>query len=179
MTTGFPLTRSALTVLGEQWPLAMDQDALRAQASERVVPVLDPVELQRQWAVVLQDILHCYSVGTVELRTWQAPFTNRVGPRPQVSRLVALQAGRGSVVTNQRHEPVTLDAVGKCLARLADGTRDRPALLACLQDAVAAGELILQENDRPLRDGEESPAILEAALDQSLQAFARCALLVA
>jgi methyltransferase-like protein/SAM-dependent methyltransferase len=178
VTTAFPLTRSALDILGEHWPLAVEESSLLAQVSDRVVPGLGRSELEQQWPVVLQDMLHCYSTGTVELRTWQAPFTNRVGAKPQVSRLVALQARHGSMVTNQLHEPVSLDAVGKCLAPVMDGTRDRGALLSHLEEAVKSGALVLHENDRPLTDGGQTREILERALDQALLAFARCAVLV-
>ena len=127
---------------------------------------------------MLQDLLHCYSTGTVELRTWQAPFTNRVGSKPRVSALVALQAPHGSVVTNQRHGPVSLDAVTTCLVPVLDGSRDRPALLSHLRHAVERGDLILREDGRPLTDGAQASEILEGALDQALESLARCAILV-
>jgi methyltransferase-like protein len=178
VTTEFPFTRSALSALSEYWPLAMDQDSLFALSRERTVPGPAPSELERQWEVVLQDMLHCYSSGTVEVRTWQAPCTNRVTATPRVSRLVMHQAGAGSQVTNQRHEPITLDAVGRCLATVLDGTRDRDALLSHLANAVDNGDLILNENERPVTDRARSQQVLAAALDQTLGSFARAALLV-
>jgi methyltransferase-like protein/2-polyprenyl-3-methyl-5-hydroxy-6-metoxy-1,4-benzoquinol methylase len=178
VTTGFPLTRAALGVLSESWPASLDQQTLRTLASDRLTSALDEAQLDEQWAIVLQDLLHCYSSGAVELRTWQAPFANRVSERPQVSGLAAHQARSGSLITNQRHEPVTLDVVGKCLVPVLDGTRDRGALLTHLGDAVARGALVLSSDGQPVSDEGQVRQALGGALGQALDSFAQSALLV-
>lgn len=179
VTTDFPLTRAALSVLAEYWPLALDQETLLALASERVVAVPDEGESEKQWAVVLDDLLRCYTFGGVDLRTWQAPCTNRVTVKPRVSGLVAQQARKGRTVTSQRHEPVELDPLGIFLASLLDGTHDRAALLRELTGAVARGELVIKRADEPVTDARGDQEILASAIDEGLRIFARRALLVA
>ncbi|MGD2068480.1 MAG: class I SAM-dependent methyltransferase [Gemmatimonadota bacterium] len=177
VTTSFPLTHAVLEVLAEQWPRALDQDTLRALACERLDGALD-LPLEEAWEVVLGDMLHCYSQGAVELRTWQAPCENRVGERPRVSNLVAEQVRTTEVVTNQLHMPVRLDAASKCLVPMLDGTRDRAALLAGLVDCVARGELNVTEDGREVTDQEVLRAGLGEALNGALKSFARAGLLV-
>jgi methyltransferase-like protein/SAM-dependent methyltransferase len=175
--TDFPLTRAALAVLGERWPTAVDQETLLALAADRVTPAPAAEALRQQWAVVLDDMLHCYSTGAVELHTWQAPCVARVSPRPSVSRMVAYQARAGSIVTNQRHEPVTLDVVGERLVPLLDGTRGREALLSEMGRVVAAGGLVLRQDGRAISGPADAVEALAAALHQTLESFARRALL--
>lgn len=178
VATDFPLTRAALTVLGEHWPLALDQQALRALASERLTPAPPQAELETQWATVLDDMLHCYSCGTVELRTWQAPCTPRVTARPQVTRLVREQARAGVSVTSQHHEAVALDLLGRSLASLLDGSHDRDALLGELLAKVARGELVLERDGEAVTGDGERQEALTIEVDKTLRSFARRALLV-
>ncbi|HZD05314.1 MAG TPA: class I SAM-dependent methyltransferase, partial [Longimicrobiales bacterium] len=127
VATTFPLTHAVLEVLGEHWPQALDQETLSVLARERLPAAPDRGHQAEGWEVVREDMLHCYTRGAIELRTWQAPCMNRVSERPEVSRLAAAQARGDGRVTNQRHEPVSLDVVGRHLARMLDGTRDRAA----------------------------------------------------
>jgi methyltransferase-like protein/trans-aconitate methyltransferase len=177
--TTFPLTQAALTVLGQHWPMALDQTTLRSMAVERVGSPPTGDQLQQQWTVVLEDILHCYSTGTMELHTWHAPCVNHVSLKPQVSRMVAQQARAGSLVTNQRHEATGLDTLGTYVAPLLDGTRDRDALVVALADCVARGDIGLREGPPSLTGGEYTIEVLAGALHQTLDTFARRALLVA
>jgi methyltransferase-like protein len=178
VATEFPLTHAALSVLSEYWPVALDQPTLRALACERLASAPEGNELEQQWQIVLDDVLHCYANGAVELHTWQAPCTNRVSSEPRVSRLVAHQVRKGTVVTNQRHEMVPLDPVGKCLAAVVDGTRDRAALVAEVMARIATGELVLEEEGRPVTEKALSQQAAAMAVDQTLGSFARHALLV-
>lgn len=178
VATDFPLTQAALTVLSEHWPRALDQETLLALASERLESARTETSRQDQWPIVLDDLLHCYSKGAVELRTWQASFTTFVSSTPKVSALVAHQARAGAQVTNLRHETVTLDPVGKCLVPLLDGMRDRADLLDVLAACVARGELVPKEGSEPIVDAEPRRDALGSALDQTLVSFARRALLM-
>lgn len=178
VATSFPLTRAALEVLGEHWPRAVDLASLRTLACDRLDEPPAAPELGEQWTIVLKDMLHCYSRGAVELHAWQAPCVSHVSARPEVSRLVAAQARSGGVVSNQRHEPVTLDVVAQRLAPILDGTRDHADLLADLIEGVSRGELTVEgDGGEPLGEAEVREA-LTTALDRALESFARGALLV-
>jgi hypothetical protein len=75
------------------------------------------------------------------------------GPSPVARPLARWQAGRGPRLTSLRHETIGVDEFGRRVARLLDGTRDRPALLTELRRAVAAGEPMVQRDGELVRDG--------------------------
>lgn len=178
IATEFTLTRAALGVLSESWPLALDPPTLRTLVCERLTCALDGELLEEHWRTVLDDLLHCYATGAVEAHTWQAAGTNRVTARPRVSRLTAQQARTATVVTNRRHEAVALDPVGKSLAPVLDGTRDHAMLVAEMVSRITSGELVVEEDGRPTTD----ETLLQATsrtVDHTLSMFARHALLVA
>jgi methyltransferase-like protein/SAM-dependent methyltransferase len=177
VATPFPLTHAALAVLSEHWPSGLQLEALRARACERL-GVADEAQLDQDWAVVLDDMLHCYASGAVELRAWQAPLTHQVSSTPLVSRLVAQQVRHAPLVTSQRHEAVSLDVVGRCLAPLLDGTRDRAALIAGLLDRIADREITLEQDGNDINDEALSHEALATVTDETLTSFARRALLV-
>lgn len=178
VTTEFPLTRAALTVLSEHWPLALDQETLLAEATARLTPAPDLARLEHDRSVTLEHLLHCYSTSAIDLRTWQVPCTNQVSPTPRISRLAAYQARSGTAVTNQLHATVRLDLVGRQLVPILDGTRDRPALRAELTAATTRGDLTLERDGQAVNDEAEVRGILETALDQALNSLARQGLLV-
>jgi hypothetical protein len=78
----------------------------------------------------------------VNLHADQIPAAVGISECPLVSRLALLQQDQG-IITNQRHERVELDDLGKFLLPLLDGTHGRGALLAAVAphiegDAAAA-----------------------------------------
>ena len=178
VATTFPLTRAALGVLGDHWPNALDQGTLRTMARDRLGTVPEAGTSEASWEVVMQDMLHCCSTGAAEMRTWPAPCVNRVSEKPEVSRLAAHQAPAGRLITNQRHEAVPLDVVGRCLAPILDGTLDRAALLSALMAAVARGDLNVESDGRHVTDEGAMESALASALDRTLDTFRRRALLV-
>lgn len=178
VTAELPLTHAALSVLGEHWPLALDQDTLLSLASERVASAPGGAHPGQQRDAMLQDLLHCYSSGALELRTWPVPCTHQVTATPRVSALAMHQARIGPLVTNQRHEPIMLDPLGRCLVEALDGSRDRVALLSRLSESVERGELQLDLHGWPLTDRLQKERVLAAALDQTLHVFKRGAMLV-
>lgn len=175
--TTFPLTREVLRELYERWPAALDQETLRRGAAERLARAGGTTD-EEAWAVVRHDLLHCFSRGTVELHTWQAPFETEVSSTPRVSPLAARQAESEPWVTNRRHEPIVLDPVARFLVKLLDGGRDRASLLVELEGAVARRELTIERDGRPVTERESTSRILEDALDQTLRRLADRALLV-
>jgi methyltransferase-like protein len=114
----------------------------------------------------------------VEFRTWQAACKKKVSTHPKVSRLTAYQITRGETVTNQRHENVTLDAIGKELIRILDGKRDHKALWEHLKNHVEAGALVIRQEGVLLTNKDRIQQFLDQALKQTLKSLADSALLV-
>ena len=177
--TDFPPTKVALAVLNHHWPRAIDQDRLKQEACKQLGKGHTSDITDKDWNTVLGDLLHCYSQNIIELHTWQASWEINVSERPKVSRLAAYQSSNKLPITNQRHEHVTLDAIGNELVRILDGNRDHQALLTHLKKTVAAGTLRLRKDGEFLKDPDLIESTLSQALEKTLSKFAETALIEA
>jgi methyltransferase-like protein len=127
------------------------------------------------------NLLKAYSYGgdLVELHVHAPRMAREASARPVASPLARYQAQRAHLVTNLRHERVTLDAFNRHLLRYLDGNHDRAALLErFLAGPVAEGALKVQQNGAPVEDAGEIEATLAEALESNLYGLARAALLV-
>jgi methyltransferase-like protein len=178
--TTFPLTKAALVVLREWWPRAVDLDTLSKEANRLLDSAQVPYETddQKNQKILVQDLLHCYSVNLVEFHTWQADFVTEVSERPRVSRLAAYLGGQDRPVVNQRHELVNLDLVSKELVCVLDGTRDHAGLIKRLGELVEDGSLVVREDSERLKDGTKLRSALKKILGQTLVKLAGAAMLV-
>jgi hypothetical protein len=120
------ITKAAAVVLARHWPMAVTFDELHAQ-SRALLAGPDP-STENERGLLASDLMRCYGAGVVELRSVPSPFVTHVGERPVASALVRLQAGRGTRVTNRRHELLTLDQDLCRLLGLLDGSRSRSDL---------------------------------------------------
>lgn len=82
-------------------------------------------------------LVGAYGAGAIELHVHVPPLAAEAGERPVAPAVARAQAAVGSRVTNLWHENVDLDdPCARRLVALCDGTRDRPALVAALGDAL-------------------------------------------
>lgn len=72
-----------------------------------------------------------------------------------------------------------MDAVGRKLLVMLDGTRDRYALLEELGRLVVSGQIIIEREGKAISDTEAALNFLAGELDHNLAAIARLALLTA
>ncbi len=177
--TDFPLTKSALRVLKGYWPRAIRFDHLFREANRFLGHHHPYEEDQEKQQALAEDILHCYVANIVELHTWQAEFVIQVPKRPKVSPLVMYQANHHLPITNQRHELVHLDAIGKQLILLLNGMKERKEILQKLIEQVQQGALIVHQNGHPLSDDEQIRNILVGAMEQTLAHLCLSAMLIA
>jgi methyltransferase-like protein len=181
-STSSPVTKSAMGLLGQRWPLGMPFEELLAAARAKLGAAAGAFASGPDDATVLgTDMLQAYSVEIVELCLRSPRLSIGPSERPLASPLARLQAGQGNVVTNLRHEPAKLDRFAHRMLPLLDGTRDRRMLVDELARDAAEGRL-----DVPPQGGAErltgEPALrqaLDRALDAALSAVARSALLIA
>jgi len=130
MTTPSRLTKAALVLLAECWPVAMPFDDLEAAARKRAGLPDAPNDEQRMR--LAYEILQCYAGGVLELHYAASPFAASAGERPEGSALARLQAQRGSPATTLRHEHGTFHGDTLKLFLLLDGTRTRAEIAATM-----------------------------------------------
>ena len=179
-TIAHPLVKAAFQYLAEIWPQSVAFDNLLHTARSRLAPVLiqDAEALARDAQTVGADILACYTADLVELHVRKADFVTDISERPMASALAREQAPHGRRVTNQRHESINLDEFNRHMLRLLDGSRDRTTILEDLMKLVVGGALVVQQEGKQVKEGDSLRNILAEALDMSLPAVAKSALLV-
>lgn len=176
------ITKAALLFLTEQWPLAIPFSQLLDGARSKLARVPDSLPdtaaLAHQATLLGNELLHCYAAGVIELRMQPPRLAGRPSVRPTASPLARLDAERGDLVTNLRHETLRVDDFLRRLLRLLDGTRDRDALVDALV-VVNAGAVIgaLRHGSLPAKDPNLEKSI-RSALDEGLLKLARAGLLL-
>jgi methyltransferase-like protein len=105
-------------------------------------------------------------------------LTNTVSERPVASALARLQAERGMLITNQRHEPVSLDEFSRNVLLQLDGTRDQAALVAAMAKLAADKVLMFKQGDEPLLDPAAIEQFLRQGVPVALERMAKLGLLV-
>jgi SAM-dependent methyltransferase len=97
---------------------------------DEVRPGLVPCSqlFRSQGTLPVDFLLTAMGCGAVDAVLTPFTLTNQIGEYPTASPLVRLQALQGSLVTNQKSEPVQLSALMRYVAQRLDGGRDRRAL---------------------------------------------------
>jgi methyltransferase-like protein/SAM-dependent methyltransferase len=174
MSTNNPLLGKALYTLFDAWPrsLAFEDLWTRVRGASPEAESTEPNQL----AV---PVVMCYLADLIELHVHPPAFTLEVSDRPCASGFARLQAEDNDRVTNLRHYSVDLDAFDRLVLQHLDGSHDRTRILEALEDAVRAGELVIEQENQPLGDAETRRHVLGNALDSSLRRLSGNALLIA
>jgi methyltransferase-like protein/2-polyprenyl-3-methyl-5-hydroxy-6-metoxy-1,4-benzoquinol methylase len=172
-----PITKAALTVLSENWPRALTLSALTREAERRLN---DPgADHQANRRSIATDLLHCYTRRVVAFHTWQGDFVARAGEKPKAAPLALYMCRQGRTrVFNQCHDVIDLDVMAQHILPTLDGTRDRTALLAQVEDLIRKGVLTAHQDGKLVADPALIRGTLEHLVDQSLTQLARNALLI-
>ena len=182
IATSRPTVKAALLRLGQAWPRSVPfAELLHARASfDAAAAPLSPEEAKEEALALGEFLLRAYVVNFLELQTHPSQFVTKVSERPAASALARRQLQVASVVATLRHTALKIeDSLGQNLLRLLDGTRDRQDLLRELKELVKSGAAVIRQDGQPVRDLEKAQAIVASELEQSLEALARSALLVA
>ncbi len=130
VATRDPIARAALLALTDAFPERLTFDTLLAIARRRSLDAGIPAR-DGEADHLASLIWSCFTHGVVSLHTVAAPVARVPGPRPEVSPLARLQLARNENVTSLVHRTVRIDdEATRRLVPLADGTRDRAAILA-------------------------------------------------
>ncbi|MBA4180491.1 MAG: hypothetical protein C0506_07880 [Anaerolinea sp.] len=138
LSTNHPVTKAAMTILGQEYPLAMPfPELLRRSLHACGVSSADAAHHAE---ILAANVLTSLS-RTGELISLSASpdvFTVEVSERPFAAASARLAARRGELtVPNARLDLVGVDEVSLRLLILVDGTRDREALLRGFRRLVA------------------------------------------
>lgn len=128
-----PIEKMSLKVLGEVYPLTMRFDELLAAAATRLGR--SPTAEDRHELRAL--LAGGFSVGAVELHSWQPPAANIVSTRPTASRVARYELSQGWAATTLWHERFAIDdPLARQLVMNLDGQTDRETLIARLRTAA-------------------------------------------
>jgi methyltransferase-like protein/2-polyprenyl-3-methyl-5-hydroxy-6-metoxy-1,4-benzoquinol methylase len=184
LSTPHPIVKAAMAYLAEIWPRSESFETLLATSRTRLstLPLADEDKdsMARDLQVLGTSLLECYAspYEMVELRVCPPRFVLDINANPVASPLARLQALASPRVTNLRHELVQLSEFSRQVLRRLDGSRNRATLLHDLASLVAEGNLVVQQDGRPVKDARQIQETLSETLDQSLPELARAALLV-
>ncbi|MEX0677630.1 MAG: class I SAM-dependent methyltransferase [Pirellulales bacterium] len=174
-----PVVKAALYHLANQWPRAVSFDELVSAAARLLgngsPAVISPFEREGLGDNIVQGI----ASGLIEPTSAPDSFVSSVSSQPRVSLLSRLEARSSKVVTNRRHQSVTLDAVTQNIIRHLDGEHDHESLLRGLVASVERGDVSILVGGIPATSGEAVSGVLHDTLQQSLRTLAANALLVA
>jgi methyltransferase-like protein/cyclopropane fatty-acyl-phospholipid synthase-like methyltransferase len=175
---GTPITKAAMSMLALRWPQTMPFAELCAGARARLGgdAASNAATAAQDAATLGPELLRLAGAGIVELRIGHPQFTLQVREKPAVYALARRNAKDGPAVTNLRHEAVLLDEFNRHVVLLADGTRDRAALIDELARLVASGALAIKQQEKDVTDPAAVRAVMTQALDSNLGGLARAAL---
>jgi len=141
MTTAHPVAKAVMTQLTEVWPQSLAFPELLEGVRSRLG------RTDQQDARALGEILlRTCQAGLVELHLHQPRFTLQPGERPLASPLARLQLQESDMIATLRHTRVQIEGpLERQLLLLADGARDRAALLEHMNAFAAPQQISPQE----------------------------------
>ena len=156
-TTHEPLPKAAYLELGEAWPRALPYVELRERVCRRLgLPALAPAEETKLIRLLVSSLIN----ALVDFRVYQAPFCDRVSPRPLASPVARWEAAAHMPATSLLFGASPLkEPLLRELLPLLDGSRDHSSLLAALR--------------------REDPQVTAEALQKALEQLASYAMLTA
>jgi methyltransferase-like protein/trans-aconitate methyltransferase len=178
VSTPLPLAKAALQLLGECWPAYVPTTELIAAAAERVREAGAQEPGPRDLSRLQDNLMQCALGNVLEIHSNPASFAVTVSERPLGSPLARWQAPRSEVLTNRRHEAIACDLFDRYLLSLLDGKQSHADLIEKLIQASESGQLVVTDDQRQPRSGNDARPVFEKALPVTLNRLARQALLV-
>jgi methyltransferase-like protein/SAM-dependent methyltransferase len=175
-----PIVKSALAILGAEWPRQMSFHVLRHRARARFEPgpVLDAGAVANDAQLLGMALYQFQTAGLVEFSTRQAPVAARAGERPVVGLVSRNLSASGKPAVTLRHETVFLGPFERQLLHRLDGTHDRAGLRDALAKLIRDGVLTVQKDGVAVTDEKQIAESLEQTIERQLALFARQSLLV-
>ena len=181
LTCRSPLTKTALRILRQEWPMPVAFADLLARSKSGAAGAGHPAEDATAGEFLAGEMLTGMAANVIEWRLTPVPYTTVIGSKPATSPLARLQAAQGYKVTNLRGELVTLDEIHRQALKQLDGKLDMAQLVDALMESLRRKELVLRRDgdDSVVTDEAEMRDLLGSALKKVLENLARKALISA
>ncbi len=166
--------------LEEHWSQALGlEDLFRKIREKRSVHQAESdINTEGSRKLLKKDRLQAYTIGMVELHTYQPAFQRIIPEKPRLSPLAVYQIIRSRPATSQHHESVPVDRLAQRLAPCLDGSRNRSELFGIIRELVEQGRLVVKKDDVPLTIADLTEEILDGMVDRVLHNLSGSALLV-
>jgi hypothetical protein len=146
MTTAHPIVKAVMGVLSAIWPQSLAFPGLLEGVRSRLGRT-DPQDARALGEILVRTC----QAGLVELHVHQPRFVLQPGERPLASPLARLQLRDSDMIATLRHTRVQIEGpLERQLLLLADGTRERSALLDELNAFAAPRQISPQELEEAL-----------------------------
>jgi methyltransferase-like protein len=168
-----PIIKAALITLGQAYPRSVTFEGLFRSASELAQTS------GTQQDTLLNALLALAVNGLLDLHAEPLAFAGAKEPQPRAFPVASQQASTGStIVTNSRHEQVTLNVFQVALLGLLDGKRDLAALPAALTAKCLAGEISVQRDGQPINTQESLGTLMPGLISENLRLLEVASLLI-
>ncbi|MCP4133075.1 MAG: methyltransferase domain-containing protein [bacterium] len=177
VTVTEPLSKIAMMVLTENKgkPLAYedlcDMVMERTEETDREKVKFHLNEELNLMRLVLGGLINIYSEG--------ARYLSSVPEKPMISRMARFQGEKRELVTNQRHENVSLNMAERIMIQYMDGSVTREKIIDHMCEHIKKGELSVVDDEGKEITGEEKiRAKVTSVCEESMQKFALHALFI-
>jgi len=125
------------------------------------------------------NIMRIVLAGLINISSYPSKYTLDITDKPLACSFARFQAKSQNLVTNRRHQSISLDALSKLLLPSLDGTRDLKSLMKITRDQISEGKIsLLDQNKQPIKDPNEVKQQVEAFCKNALTQMAQQALLI-
>ena len=179
--TDSQLAKTALLILDGEWPQSVSFHELLQRAQRKLADagVTRPPDQEHELREFENVLFRSYATGLVELHTYAPKINRAVSEKPTASPLARWQIRDSNFITTLFHSSITIqDELTRELLGLMDGSRDRAAILAALENSVDKSRQAEGAGGTPIAEDKKAREILSQALDQNLARMARMGLLI-
>ncbi len=178
LSTGKPILKAAMQVLGGVWPATLPFEEVRAAARTLLG---GEVDVEADTKSLAGGLLNSYiSSDLVELHAAPVLAPKEIAEKPRVLGSARVNALNGAkAVANVRHEMVRLTDLDQRLVPLLDGSRDRLAIVGQLAQFALTGDLNVQRDNAKLKEPADIQAALATIIGPALENLAAQGLLIA
>jgi methyltransferase-like protein/cyclopropane fatty-acyl-phospholipid synthase-like methyltransferase len=169
ITPTAPYVKTALAMLIEALPMPLAFDDLVVGARKRIGGENGPVSKENDFKSLSNVIVQCFIHGYVKLQLTPPVFTATLSEKPVAYPLARLMAETSNVVTNARHERLTVSDFDRHVLQALDGAHDRDSIIQFLLGLMAQGKLVIRKNNQPIEDQDQRRAIVERELPATLE----------
>lgn len=179
VTSAVPVMKAAILRLTSQWPRSIPfselfRDAYATVHRERISGAQN---FEQAKYLMGRTLFELYLSGMIELHSQIPKFVRQPGEKPIASKLSRYQVRSTNVVTNLRHETISMGEVARHLIPSMDGSRDLEDLMDVLGKLVSDGTLVVPGVEPSGLLGSAARKLLGDALRSTLAQVAKSALL--